>query len=86
LQPLPIQIPYRSFFLANGVEMFQQRRQLQSRCLYGYETVPQSFLSRMLPKIPTQVLTCHSNTGLIAIQGVQVFKVGAHNITDFFQR
>ena len=43
-------------------------------------------LSRMLPEIPTQVFTCHSNTGLIAVEVVQVFEVGAHNITDFFQR
>src|ERR1700687_6018473 len=40
----------------------------------------------MLPEIPTQVFTCHTNTGLIAVEGVQVFEVGAHNITDFFQR
>src|ERR1700722_16434174 len=40
----------------------------------------------MLPKIPTQMFTCHPNTGLIPVKGVQVFEVGAHNITYFFQR
>ncbi len=68
------------------VEMFQQSGQLLAWRLDGDETVAQSLLPRMLPKIPTQVFTCHSNTRLIAVEGVQVFKVGAHNITDFFQR
>src|SRR5580700_935361 len=40
----------------------------------------------MLPEIPTQVLSCHSNACLIAVERVQVFEVGAHNITDFFRR
>jgi hypothetical protein len=32
------------------------------------------------------MFTCHTNTGLIAVKRVQVFEVGAHNITYFFQR
>ncbi|MDB6085338.1 MAG: hypothetical protein JWN43_3219 [Gammaproteobacteria bacterium] len=68
------------------VEIFQQRGQLLARRLYFYETIPQCLLPGMPSKIPTQVLTCHSNTRLIAVKGVQVFEVGAHNITDTFQR
>ena len=68
------------------IEIFQQRRQLLGRRLDSHETVAQSFLSGMLTKIPTQVFACHSNPRLIAVESVQVFKVGAHNITDFFQR
>ena len=66
--------------------MLQQRGQLFLGRLDLNETIPQVLLSWMLPEIPTQVFTCHSNTGLIAVEGVQVFEVGAHNITDFFQR
>src|SRR5579871_4942459 len=40
----------------------------------------------MLPQIPTQVLSRHSNTRVLAIESVQVFEVGAHDITDFFSR
>ena len=69
-----------------SVVLLQQRGQLLSRRLDSHETVPQSLLSRMLPEIPTQVFACHSNTGLIAIKIVQVFEVGAHNITDIFPR
>jgi hypothetical protein len=66
--------------------MLQQRGQLFAWRLDRHETIPQYLLSGMLPKIPTQVLACHSNSSLIAVEGVQVFEVGAHNITDFFQR
>jgi hypothetical protein len=66
--------------------MLQQRRQLLTRGLDLHETIPQCLLSWVLPEIPTQVFTCHSNTGRIAVERVQVFEVGAHNITDFFQR
>jgi len=66
--------------------MLQQRRQLFLGRLDLNEAIPQVLLSGMLPEIPTQVFTRHSNTGLIAIEGIQVFEVGAHNITDFFQR
>src|SRR5216684_6028850 len=66
--------------------MFQQRRQLLLRRLDSYEMIPQGVLSGMLPKIPTQMLTRHTNTRFIAVEGIQVFEVGAHNITDFFQR
>src|ERR1700677_4196888 len=87
--------PCRSFCYPNArlsgatytrVVVFQQRRQLLLRRLDLHETIPQGFLSGVLPKIPTQVLTCHSNACLIAVKGIQVFEVGAHNITDFFQR
>src|SRR6266403_615722 len=66
--------------------MFQQRRQLLFRPVDSHETIPQSVLSGVLPKIPTQMLTRHTNTRLIAVKGIQVFEVGAHNITYFFQR
>ena len=66
--------------------MLQQRRQLFLGRLDSNETIPQVLLSGMLPEIPTQVFTCHSNTGFVAIEGIQVFEVGAHNITDFFRR
>ena len=68
------------------VEMLQQRRQLLLRRLDLHERFRKRLLSRMLPKIPTQVFACHTNTSLIAVKGVQVFEVGAHNITDIFQR
>jgi hypothetical protein len=68
------------------VVILQQRGQLFRGRLDLNEPIPQSLLSGVLPEIPTQVFTCHPNTGLIAIKSIQVFKVGAHNITDFFQR
>ena len=55
--------------------MLQQRRQLFLGRLDLNEAIPQILLSGMLPEIPTQVLTRHSNTGFIAVQGVQIFKV-----------
>ena len=66
--------------------MFQQRRQLLSWSLDQYEPIPQGLLSGMLPKVPTQMLARHTNTGFIAVKIIQVFEVGAHNITDFFRR
>ena len=69
-----------------SVVLLQQHRQLLPWRLDLHETIPQCLLSRMLSKIPTQVFTCHSNPGLIAVEVIQVFEVGAHNITDNFQR
>ena len=66
--------------------MFQQRGQLLVRRLERDETIAQNLMSGMLPKIPTQVFTCHPDTGVVAVEGVQVFEMGAHNITDIFQR
>jgi len=66
--------------------MLQQYRQLLLWALDQYETIAQSVLSRMLPEIPAQVFTRHSNASLIAVECIQVFEVGAHDITYFFQR
>ncbi len=48
--------------------MFQQRRQLLARRLDPHQTIAQVLLSRMLPKIPTQVFTRHSNSGFISVE------------------
>ncbi len=69
-----------------SIVLFQQRGQLLSRCFHSNETTPQCRLSRLLPDIPTQVFTCHPNTDLIAVKIIHVLEVGAHNITDIFQR
>src|SRR4030081_3594214 len=68
------------------IVVLQQRRQLLLWRLDQYETIPQSVLSGVLPEIPTQMFTRHSNSRFIAVKVVQVFEVGAHNITYFFQR
>ena len=65
------------------VEKLRDRGQLTLRRLDLHQTFTQRFLARVLPAIPAQMFSCHSNAGRVAVERVQVFEVGAHNITDF---